>query len=239
MTTEIKTFKFNCSCGFGTDDRKAHMRHFRGVEKELHKSIKVEVVKNEVVSPPPEVAKVETQAKVITESEAILGNNPPIQWKPPRIELKPKKGKHGKLPAPVLTECIVIDADNNWHEHEKIDLKGRDMADCTWGSYGHRYPVLVEKNGVLLPYIPSDDAKAESPHMLFIAAKSFGYKGYMRIDSDLLKKIAIGIMALVAFGTLFLIYLLANQKPAVQNNIIVPTQTPGIEIPTTPILPNE
>lgn len=140
-----------------------------------------------------------SQAKVQTETIPQIKDAGNITWNP-----------QAKKPKNNLTTCIVIDGNGGWHPSAKLDLKGRDMSACTWGYYGQRLPVLVETDDGLQPFILSDVAGAESPHRLFIAAKSTSYKSYMIFTSDFLRKIQIGLMALLVFGIMFLIYILIN-----------------------------
>lgn len=109
-----------------------------------------------------------------------------------------------------LTSCIIIDNNQKWHEGVKLDLSGRNTHDYTWGYYGKRYPVLVEtKNHELMPYVPSDLA-GESPQLLYIASKSSGYKSYMRMESDMLRKMMLGAMVILAVVIMFLIYVMIS-----------------------------
>jgi hypothetical protein len=225
MTTEtLNALKYSCICGFTTDEKKEFLRHLLKSgrkEKGLHKSASAIHAPNKEASVSEEIqgvkasvqteetAQVETTPKKREPQPVVLSPARPtttassIEWNAPKIKVSKK---------PKLTECIVIDKDGKWHENTKLDLKGQDMSECTWGYYGKRFPVLVETKGGLKPYIPQDHTGAESPHRLFIAAKSSGYKAYMRIDNSLLRKIQIGMMALLVIGILFLIYILINRN---------------------------
>jgi len=174
-------------------------------------------VENKIIGQTPAPTEASPQVEVARENPTGQ-----LTWKRTPIEVSGKKHK-----AEVKTACIVIDSKNQWHQDEMIALGDRDVADCKWGYYGKRYPVLIEKGGYLIPYIPKDDVGIESPHRLFIAAKSAAYKMYMRIDSDLLKKIQIGLMALLAIGVLFLIYILVNQEPPANSEVSAITTVVG------------
>jgi hypothetical protein len=267
MVTAIET-KYNCLCGFGTDEVKEFRTHLftsGRKEKGLHKSLnqgKHPIGKRPIISlpfkqkevPVPEASKTplqklqdelavmnqravdlaaaiekeaaeeakrqEAELKRQLEAEnqriaeaGILAET--VTWKP-KANIIAKPTRNGKPAVAKKTACIIIDHKRDWHGTEMIDLKGQDVSDCMWGYYGKRYPVLVETDdkGGLKKYLPNDTALGESPHRLYIAAKSSAYKSYMHIDSDLLKKIQIGLMALLVVGILFLIYIIATTKPS-------------------------
>lgn len=255
MVTAIKVeTKYNCLCGYGTNDLKAYRSHtftMSQKEKGMHKSINPQrkkalpfVAKENPGIPKTPLEKLQAELAAINQKAAEMATaiekeaeaerlrreeelrRQEEAKKHPEVDMtgevmtwqakKPniiRKSMTGKILSS-KTACIIIDHKNHWHTNELIDLKGNDTSDCTWGYYGKRYPVLVEKNGVLTPYSPEDSAAGESPHRLYIAAKSSAYKSYMHIDNEMLKKIQVGLMALLVFGILFLIYIVATTKPA-------------------------
>lgn len=152
-------------------------------------------VENKRKAPPQRKEAAQTETKV-PEARPVTGSNG-LTWQPKAAKASTK------------TECIVIDSNNVWHDRQLIELQGMDVSECTWGYYGRKYPVLVEKNGKLVPYVPVDEP-GESPHKVYIASKSAGYKGYMKIVNALLHKVQVGMMALLVVGVFFLIYLLTQ-----------------------------
>jgi hypothetical protein len=137
--------------------------------------------------------------QVVAEAENIL-KGASVGWKAP-AQLKKKSG---------IRSCIVI-ADNYWYEM-KVDLKDMDTSDCEWGYYGAKFPVLVEKDGQLFPYLYSDTI-GESATRLFKAANPEGFKECFRHRNGIMEKLKLGLMVALVLGIFMLIYILLNQKP--------------------------
>jgi len=112
---------------------------------------------------------------------------------------------------PVLTPCIVIDKYGKWYNGVRVDLKGQDASDFTWGYYGSYCPVLIEKEGKLAPYYHSDIA-GESSHRLYNASHPEAYHGAFKHRHNLMQKIQIGLMVGVVLGLFFLIYVFASSN---------------------------
>ena len=115
-----------------------------------------------------------------------------------------KKSKTG------LTNCIVIDKFECWHENVPVNLGDINPLPFTWGYYGRRYPVLIEKNDKLVPYAHSDMV-GESCNRLFKAGHPDGFKNTFKHTNSLLQKIQLGLMVIIVIAIFFLIYILINR----------------------------
>lgn len=120
-----------------------------------------------------------------------------------------KPAPTNKPKAPIKTRCIVIDKYNRWFEGVPLDLKGWDTSEFEWGYYGSRYPVLVEKNGILMPYLHTDIV-SESSTRLWKAAHPEGFRNTFKHTNSTMQKVAIGLMAGILIAMIVLIYAMAN-----------------------------
>lgn len=148
------------------------------------------------------------EEKVMVKQEATSIIIPPdgrIKWELP----KPPETKKPRTPA--KTKCFIIDKFSRWHDEVSLPLGDLDVTEFNYNYYGDKRPLFIQtKDDMLVPYYPRD-AVGESPSLVFIAAKCTAYKNYMRMPSDTLRKIQIGLMAAIVIGILVLIYAFSNR----------------------------
>lgn len=109
-----------------------------------------------------------------------------------------------------LPLCIIIDKYNRWHEKVPVNLGNINPLPFTWGYYGNQFPVLVEKNDKLEPYLHSDMV-GESCNRLYKAGQPDGFKNTFKHTNSLLQKIQLGLMVIIVIAIFFLIYILINR----------------------------
>ena len=120
--------------------------------------------------------------------------------------------KQSAKPKTTVVRCLVIDKENHWHAEARVDLKGADTANYTWGYYGSGYPVLIEQpNGDLQPFhLP--DVVGESSNRLYKAANPDGFRASFKHRGNLLQKIQTGLMVALILGLFAICYILIGYK---------------------------
>jgi hypothetical protein len=162
--------------------------------------------------------------EILARMERITIGEPEI--KPPVIvQVKPEatlptkpsgdsewiKGKPGKVKTTVV-RCIVVDKLDHWHGDARVDLHGADTTAYSWGYYGGSLPVLVEQpDGKLQPFFLPDTA-GESSNRLFKGANPEGWRAALRHRSNILQKLAVGLMVALVLGLFFIAYILIGYK---------------------------
>lgn len=194
MTNEIKEkttteVKFNCPvCNKPIKNKLGLYSHLRSHPKtDIDKTCKP--LSEELKTMP--ILDVKTEVTGVKESE-------PFTWV--------KKNGKKKIGLPL---CIIIDKFERWHENVPVNLGDINPLPFTWGYYGKRCPVLIEKGNKLIPYVHSD-VVGESCNRLFKAGHPDGFKNVFKHRSNLLQKIQIGLMVIIVIAIFFLIYILIS-----------------------------